>query len=214
MPLAAAVVLALTSTEVVSNALVRSLEAPPLQSYRPEATYDTVVLLGGLVDDRAAQTYGVPTYTDSVERLTVTFDLLREDRARTVIVSGGSDPSIPVAEADALRDQLVAWGIASDRVIVEDKSRNTRDNAIESERIIRERGFTTVLLVTSAFHMGRARGCFRAVGLDVDTLPVDFRGHDSGSSLVPRAQYLDDSTFALREWTGRAVYRLRGWSKP
>ncbi len=213
-PLAAVVVLVLFSNEVVSNALVRSLEAPPLQSYRPEITYDTVVLLGGLVDERASQTYGVSAYNDSVERLTVTFDLLRQDHAKTAIVSGGSDASISVVEAVALRNQLVAWGIADDRVIVEDKARNTRDNAVESARIIHERGFTTVLIVTSAFHMGRARGCFRAVGIDADTLPVDFRGHESSSSLVPRAQYLENSTIALREWTGRAVYRVRGYSKP
>ena len=213
-PLAAVIVLFLFSNEVVSNALMRSLESPPLESYHPDVTYDTVVLLGGLVDERASQTYGVPSYNDSVERLTVTYDLLRKDHAKTVIVSGGSDSSVIVSEATAIRDQLVAWGIASDRVIVEDEARNTRDNAVESARIIHERGFARVLIVTSAFHMPRARGCFRAVGLDVDTLPVDFRGHEHAVMLVPRAQYLEDSTIALREWTGRAVYRARGDSKP
>ncbi|CAN5333385.1 YdcF family protein [soil metagenome] len=214
-PAAAALVAVIFSSEVVSNALFRSLEAPPIKTVKPGVTYDVVVLLGGVIDERASQTYGERSYNDSVERLTTTYDLLREARARFAIVSGASEPreGIDVVEAVALRDQLVAWGIASDRVIVEDKAKNTRDNAVESARIIHERGFTTIVIVTSAFHMPRALGCFRAVGLDVDTLPVDYRGHERWNSWLPRARFLDDSTIALREWTGRGVYRLRGYSK-
>jgi uncharacterized SAM-binding protein YcdF (DUF218 family) len=72
-----------------------------------------------------------------------------------------------------------------------------------------------VLVVTSAFHMPRAYGCFRAVGLDVDTLPVDFRSYKGpySSELVPRAEHLAHSTTALREWFGRVIYRVRGFSR-
>lgn len=215
-PLAAVIVLLVFSEEPVSNALIRSLEAPPLRTIKPEVTYDVVVLLGGVVDERASQTYGERNYNDAVERLTTTYDLLRENRAKFAIVSGASEAreGIDVVEAVALRDQLVAWGIASDRVIVEDKAKNTRDNAVESARIIRERGFTTVLIVTTALHMPRASGCFRAVGLDFDMLPVDFRGHERWNTWLPRARFFEDSTIAIREWTGRAVYRVRGYSKP
>jgi uncharacterized SAM-binding protein YcdF (DUF218 family) len=214
-PLAAAVLTLVLSHELVSNALVRSLEAPPIRTYRSDVTYDAVVLLGGVIDERASQTYGERALNESVERLTTTYDLLRTDKARFAIVSGASEPreGIDVVEANALRDQLVAWGIASERVIVEDKAKNTRENAVESARIVRERGFDHVVIVTSAFHMPRALGCFRAVGLDVDTLPVDFRGHERWTTWLPRARYLDDSTMAIREWTGRAVYRIRGYTK-
>ncbi len=214
-PLAAALVLLLFSHELVSNALIRSLEAPPIKTYKPEVTYDVVVLLGGVIDERASQTYGERALNESAERLTATYDLLRTDKARFAIISGASEPraGIDVVEASALRDQLVAWGIASDRIIVEDKAKNTRENAVESARIVRERGFASVVIVTSAFHMPRALGCFRAVDLAVDTLPVDYRGHERWTMWLPRARYLDDSTMAIREWTGRGVYRLRGYTR-
>ena len=84
-------------------------------------------------------------------------------------------------------NELIDWGIAPERVVIEDQSRNTRENAVESARVARERGWKTILVVTSAFHMERALGCFRAVGLEVDALPVDQRGYDPGwQSWLPR----------------------------
>jgi uncharacterized SAM-binding protein YcdF (DUF218 family) len=215
-PLAAATVLVVFSMEPVSNLLLRSLEDPPLRTVKDGVTYDVVVLLGGVVDERSAQTFGVRSFNEASERLLETYDLLRMNRARYAIVSGAAPAreGIQIVEATALRDQLVAWGIEPDRVIVEDKARNTRENAVESARIVRDRGLSSVLIVTSAFHMKRALGCFHAVGLEVDTLPVDFRSHSQGSSWLPRADFLDDSTIAIHEWTGRAVYRLRGYAAP
>ena len=80
---------------------------------------------------------------------------------------------------------------------------------------MRARGFHTVLIVTSAFHMPRAHGCFRAVGLEVDTLPVDFRSFAAPyrGEWIPRAKHLEESTEAIREWFGRFIYRVRGYSK-
>ena len=215
-PLAAAIVLVVFAMEPVSNLLFRSLEDPPIRTVKEGVTYDVVVLLGGVVDERSAQTFGVPSFNAGSERLLETFDLLRTNRARYAIVSGAAPAreGVQIVEATALRDQLVAWGIDADRVIVEDKAKNTRENAVESARIVRERGFASVLMVTSAFHMKRALGCFRAVGLEVDALPVDFRSHTQGNSWLPRAEFLNDSSAALHEWTGRAVYRLRGYSAP
>jgi uncharacterized SAM-binding protein YcdF (DUF218 family) len=82
--------------------------------------------------------------------------------------------------------------------------------------VARER-WGSLLLVTSAAHMARAAGCFRAVGLTPDTLPVDQRAlppaWDAWSPL-PRAVHLAQSELALRELAGRLVYRLRGYSVP
>jgi uncharacterized SAM-binding protein YcdF (DUF218 family) len=205
------------SLEPVSNALLRSLEDPPLRTYRPDATYDVVILLGGVVDDRVEASWGQRAFNDNNERLLETYDLLRKASARNAIASGGpvSSSRAEVVEARALADQLIAWGIDEERVLVEDHARNTYENAVDSAAIVRAHEWKSVLLVTSAFHMPRAYGCFREVGLDVDTLPVDFRSYKSPYSgeLVPRAEHLAHSTTALREWFGRAIYRLRGYSR-
>jgi DUF218 domain-containing protein len=79
-------------------------------------------------------------------------------------------------EAHVLRQQLIDWGIAPERTVIDDQSRNTRENAVESARVARERGWKSILVVTSAYQ--RALGCFKAVGLEVDALPVDPRAYD------------------------------------
>jgi uncharacterized SAM-binding protein YcdF (DUF218 family) len=111
--------------------------------------------------------------------------------------------------------QLEDWGIAHDRIVVEDRALNTRDNAVESARIVRERGWRDVLIVTSAHHMPRALECFNAVGLPVDTMPVDFRSYDASgvsSTWMPRSGALNQSTSAIRELVGRVVYRVQGYA--
>jgi uncharacterized SAM-binding protein YcdF (DUF218 family) len=210
-------VLYLFSIEPVSNALERTLETPPVRTVRPETTYDAAVLLGGLVDERSTNSFHAPSYNDNNERLVAAYDLLRGGRARTVIVTGGfvDAKDDEGAEASVLARQLEAWGIAKNRILVEPRALNTRENAVETAKIVREKGFNRLVLVTSAFHMKRALGCFRAVGLEPDALPVDFRSYDPalyGSSWTPRAQHLQESTAALREIAGRIVYKLRGYT--
>jgi uncharacterized SAM-binding protein YcdF (DUF218 family) len=215
-PAAGLAVLVFFSLEPVSNALFHSLESPPLRTLRPDVTYDAAILLGGVGDDRAEATWGQRAFNDNNERLLETFDLLRSGKARYAIVSGG-DIAVQRAdliEARVLVEQLVAWGIDRDRLVVEGEARNTRENAVYSAAIVRARGWHDVIIVTSAFHMPRAYGCFRAVGLAVDTSPVDFRSYGGAfrGELIPRADHLQQSTAALREWLGRVVYRVRGYS--
>lgn len=213
---ASALVLFVFASERVSNALVRHLEMEVPPAVRPDVTYDAAVLLGGLLDHDATVGWGKPQYNDDSERLTATFDLLRTERVRFAVLSGGGNPGDPLNEARVLADQLAGWGIDRSRLVLEEKSRNTRENAVESAKIVRERGFRTLVLVTSAFHMPRAVDCFRAVDLAVDPLPVDYRSFDPAKTtpqLLPRSEKLADSTFALREMAGRLVYRATGRGK-
>lgn len=213
----AVAVLYVFSIEPVSNRLVRHVELSTPRQPRADVTYDAVILLGGLLDHGATRSSGQPSYNDNVERLLTTFDLLRTGRAKNAILSGGpAGPSDPVVEARVLGAQLEAWGVDRSRILLEEGSRNTRENATASERIAREHHFERLLLVTSAPHMQRAMDCFREVGLAVDPLPVDYRSFDpanAGESWLPRAGLLADSEHALRELSGRWIYRLIGYGK-
>ena len=209
-------VLLLFSFEPFENALFYALERSAPNTFRDDVTYDAVILLGGAVD-RSSEP-GRPSYNDNVERLLETYDLLRTEHARFAIVSGGATDIVvrsPV-EADVLGQQLIAWGVAPERVLIEPRARNTHENAVLSRSIAVEKGFARLLVVTSAFHMSRALGCFRAVGLPVDTLPVDYRAYDPArfsGSWLPRSTYLERSTMVLREWFGHGVYRIEGYAK-
>jgi uncharacterized SAM-binding protein YcdF (DUF218 family) len=112
-----------------------------------------------------------------------------------------------------MRDQLVSWGIDESRLVVEPKAMNTRQNALFTREIVEQRGYRSLLLITSAFHMLRARECFHAVGLEVDTLPTDFRSRPK-LALMPRATHLGNSELAIREMLGRVVYRTVGYAEP
>jgi uncharacterized SAM-binding protein YcdF (DUF218 family) len=217
VPWLGVVVLVFFSLEPVSNRLWRALESPARKTFHADASYDVVILLGGVTDDRVEATWGERAYNHNNERLLETFDLLRAGNAKYAIISGGSTSDVPGdrVEARVLRDQLVSWGIDPGRIIVEDKARNTHENAVLSGAILRAKGWQKVLIVTSAFHMARAYGCFEAEGIAVDTLPVDFRSYASGypAEILPRAEYLEQSTAVLREWAGRGIYKLRGFSK-
>jgi uncharacterized SAM-binding protein YcdF (DUF218 family) len=211
----AAALLVVFSVARVSDALSRTAEHGAVRTARAGVVYDAVILLTGILEPAATRATGELQLNDHSERLLATFDLLRSGRARNALISGGLIEAHPgeVTEAERLARQLEAWGIARDRLVTEDRSRNTRENAVESARIVRERGWKTLLLVTSAAHMPRALGCFRHEGLAPDALPVDYRGGDGqGQSVLPRAEALGESTEALRELAGRAVYWVMGYS--
>ena len=125
-PVVGVLVLLAFSTEPVSNALVRSLEAAPVR-LAPGKTYDAIVLLGGPLEARASEDSGARSYNGNAERVIVTYELLREGRARDVIVSGGRpDPEDRVAESRVLRDQLVAFGVDAARASSRKNARATR----------------------------------------------------------------------------------------
>jgi uncharacterized SAM-binding protein YcdF (DUF218 family) len=211
-----AATLVVASSGPVANALVRRAERGAPSTYRPEVVYDAVVVLGGMVDDAASRASGATELQAQVDRVLRGYELVRAGRARAVLLSAGLVSPAPgdVPEADRLAAKLVEWGIPAGQVVVEASSRNTRENAIESARVAAAHGWRTLLLVTSAAHAARALGCFRAVGLEPDVLPVDFRAGDGrGESWLPRVYALDRSTDALRELAGRVVYRAMGYSR-
>lgn len=212
----AALVLVAFSIEPVSNRLQRLGEAPARSTYHPDVVYDAVVVLGGMVDAAATRASGDFELQAHAERLLRAFELVRAGRARAVLLSGGLVTPRPgyVPEADALAVRLERWGLPPSQIVVEARSRNTRENAIESARVAAAHGWHRLLVVTSALHMPRALGCFRAVGLEPDVLPVDrLAGDRDWAGWLPRADRLDRSTDVLRELAGRLVYRIVGYSK-
>lgn len=212
--------LLLASSPPFANGLLWNVEHQTKSTYRDDVTYDAVVLLGGVVDEQVSAVSGQPSYNDNVERVIMTNRLLRENKARYVIISGATENPKYVAygETTLLARQLEEWGVARDRIILEDRALNTHENAVYSQKVAREHGFERVLIVTSAFHMARAEECFAAVGMKVDTLAVDYRGHRHGGDRVadwlPRTSALALTSSMAREMFGRLVYRAQGYAKP
>jgi uncharacterized SAM-binding protein YcdF (DUF218 family) len=210
---AAVMLLWIASTPSFADLLTVTLEEQnppgPIETISPK---DVVVVLGGGLAQQAPM-------GAAGDRLTQAMRLWRGGKAQTIIVSGGNVPwgRPSASEASLAAEILQAHGVPPDSIIVEGNSRNTHENALNTAGIWRERHFRSGLLVTSAIHMPRALASFQKVGLDVAPWPADFRGHPyplvySVFDLLPDAGSLDKTTMAIKEWLGRAVYRLRGWA--
>jgi uncharacterized SAM-binding protein YcdF (DUF218 family) len=173
---------------------------------------DGIILLGGAVDSSIMATRGQVGLNDAAERITETMALARRYPAAKIVLSGGSAAIVPTgdpSEAAAMRAVLVADGVAEDRLILEEKSRNTIENAEFSKRLANPKPGETWLLVTSSVHMPRAVGCFRRVNWPVLPFPVDYRGDGWSIDFSRNIGLLD---LAVHEWSGLAYYRLLGRS--
>ncbi len=211
----AVMVLVVGSTPALVDRLWHGLEDDALVTMRVDVTYDAVVLLGGTINPLGS-TRTDPAWNDNIERLITTWKLLSTGRARSVIVTGGPLGTASLgSEAELLAAQLEAWGIAHERIVIEAKALNTRENASYTKELAASHGFTTLLLVTSAYHVPRAVGCFRAAGVEVDVLPVDYRVRDPAhdAHVLPRVGYLDDLGQYVHERVGTLVYRVMGYVK-
>lgn len=103
-----------------------------------------------------------------------------------------------------MRQFMMDLGVPAAAVLTEERSRNTRENAEMSARLLRERGIQKVLLVTSALHMRRAVHLFEQQGLVVHPVATD---HEVGSpnarmDWLPDANALDGSALAFKEMVG------------
>ena len=94
------------------------------------------------------------------DRLDTALAYLKEHPDMTVVVSGGQGSGEPVSEAQGMCDYLVQHGVDRERVILEDRSFNTRENVAYSMEALAANGYDTsggIVLVSNAFHLTRAR---------------------------------------------------------
>ncbi len=119
-------------------------------------------------------------------------------------------------EADAMPLVMRAIGLDPGRVILEGKSRTTHENATFTRDLVKARPGETWVLVTSAYHMPRAVGCFREAGFPVIPYPVDYQTLPEGGRWFDKPIGFDSGfeslTTAVREFIGLAAYRMAGYT--
>ncbi len=191
-----------------ADILVRGLEAPYESVRDPRG--DVIVLLGGGASDRAPDLSGTGAPSEEMWGRIVTAARLQKRLGVPVIVSGGRVfPGRP-AEAPIDKRILVDLGVPADRVIPEENSRDTRENAKYTAGIARRAGYRDPVLVTSAYHMRRAAMEFRRAGLPATPCPAVFQtwaGKEYGpEDFLPDGASLRMSSVAAREYAALIVY--------
>lgn len=173
---------------------------------------DGIIALGGVVNQFVTKARGRVAIGGAVERLTEFADLAkRYPNAKAVYTTGsGSLTRQDIKEADVVAPLLAKLGLGQTRVIFENQSRNTFENAILSKKLVKPRAGETWVLITSAFHMPRSVGVFRKVGWDVIPYPVDFHMTGEAPDILSfnSGAGLGRFSAALHEWIGLLVYRL------
>jgi len=181
------IMLAILGFSPVGNVLMIPLEHrfPPWDA--AGGAPDGIIILGGVID--ASSPGNQIGLNEGAERLTVVPDLARRYPNARILFSGGSGALMGdgSAEAGAAARLLESFGISRDRVMLEDRARNTAENAVFSKAIARPKRGERWLLVTSAFHMPRAIGVFRKVGFPVEAYPVDWRTRGTEDMMRPFA---------------------------
>ena len=197
-----------TSTNVFSDALLRPLEYKYTAPAAPSG--DVIAVLGGGANDaEAVFSAGERLAPGSLERMSVAA-LLQKKTGLPVIVSGGAVFSV-VAEADAAGAYLEELGVPAKAIIKEKTSRDTYENAVFTRRICVERGYTRLILLTSASHIPRAVYIFRKAGFtEIIPFPVARMAAKDGkrfyNDFLPGT--FSASARALNEHIGLLFYRL------
>jgi uncharacterized SAM-binding protein YcdF (DUF218 family) len=178
---------------------------------------DGILVLGGAVDPAISSTYRETAFNGSVARVLSGIKLARQHPEAMLALIGGEGGFIPVgfAESRATLGFVIEQGIAPERVLVEERSRSTHENAVYAREMIRPGPGESWILVTSAFHMPRAVAAFDAAGWRVIPYPVDYK-IDPKTGLGANFSLLDGlgtMTLAGKECAGLLGYRLMGWTR-
>jgi len=202
----------------VPSVLLASLERPwtgVALSALPTA--DAVVSLGGTGEPSEHELVGFH-FTRGTDRLMTAVELVRVGKSDTLVLGGGGYVRHAKwgSEADAVKRWIDSWGVLKNPAISLGVCSDTHDEAVKTATLVKERGWKSIILVTSASHMNRAEATFRKAGVNVMCAPCNV------TSTVFRQDRLDwfhaphpggPEAFGIwfHEVLGWLVYRWRGW---
>ena len=175
--------------------------AEPLRVSAAPQRADAVVVFAGGVGESGRAGGGAQ------ERLKQAVDLYKAGYAPALVLSSGYVYSFK--EAEVMRALAIDQGVPADRIVLELRATNTRENVTYTTDILRERQWQTILLVSSPYHMRRATMVWHSVAPDVTVVPApppqaQFYDHTMGASL-------EQLRGILQEYAAIAVYWWRGW---
>ncbi len=206
----------LFSNSFIIGRFVASWEVPGTKTEALK-TYDYGIVLSGMFEfngalDRLSARRGS-------DRLWQAIHLYHKGKIKKMILSGDSGYVFKegLHEADQLKRLLIEQNIPASDILIENKSRNTHENAQETLKLLKERGLVSnsFILITSAIHMHRAEACFKKEGLDCAKFSTDHYYDPSSTlslnSFVPSAEAFIMWKRMIKEWIGTIMYRLFGY---
>lgn len=191
----------------------------PMNSIHNCEPHDVAIVLGGFTrtglwrsDDRYVASAANP-------RLTTAIELYKLGKVKKILITSGDGAVFRLVEepeADIVKTFLLRIGIPESDIIIENKSKNTRENAVFTKKILdNQYPNSKCLLITSASHLKRGWACFEKVGLHCTPFATDNKAeritNEPRTWLTPDPEYLLFWQFFIKEGIGLAVYKLVGY---
>jgi uncharacterized SAM-binding protein YcdF (DUF218 family) len=206
-------ILIFCSLPIISNKLIFYLEKDySLQSVKDVTKADAIVVLSGMISTINSKEKLSYEFNDSIDRILSGIDLFKEDKASFLILTNGKMPwSVGIPEGEYLKDFSIKYGIPEDKILLTDNVQNT-DQEAKSVKKLLNTNEANIILVTSAFHMPRAKKVFEAANIKVIPFAVDFKTPIKKITIIdfiPSANSLKDTSHFFREMIGRLYYNLK-----
>lgn len=207
------VLLLFFSNTFILDEFVRAWEISVVK-YGEEKQHDIGIVLGGGVSydvqkKRVGYGYNMQRYTDAI-------DLYKRGIIKKILVSSGSGSMVyDWKEADWIKKMYVQFGVAEEDVWVENRSRNTAENAQFSKQFLDSMQWQgSAYLITSASHMRRSMACFNKAGIKADPYCTNkitgARVFYPDHLFLPNAFALVKWDALIHEWVGCVAYKLAG----
>ena len=208
-------ILVIFSNPFLVNSTMKWWEEPP-KNFSEIEKHDIGIVLTGITNLKKAphdRTY----FNKGADRIYHAVLLYKKKKINKILITGGNIAfgKEGVSESATLKSFLLNSGIPERDIILENQAKNTRQNAIFTKNKLKSLNFQDkkFILITSAFHMKRAKACFDKVELKTTTFPTDFYSKDNNNweSFFPSEKKLHHSAVLLHEWFGMATYKLFGY---
>lgn len=176
--------------------------------------FDAGILLGGMISLSSSDENIL--FNEYNDRLLNTLELFHKGIIKKIIITGASGSlSSDLKEADIIKSFLIRIGVPREKIIVENQSKNTHENAIYTELTCKELEMDkySFLLITSDYHMRRSLSCFKKTGLNITPFvkESDEFHFDLEYLIVPQTNVLFKWKVLFHEIVGYFVYKLMGY---
>ena len=210
------IMLLLFSNMFIQDEFMRWWEVDTTAKTELKITYDYGIVLTGMISYDSK--YERINFLRSTDRILQALELYKEGYIKKIFISGGSGNILNQEHKESLilYNYLVKIGIPAEDILVEEISRNTYENAVESARILKpEINDHSYLLITSAFHMRRANSCFTKAGFSCDVYVTDRYAGDRrfrfDHLIIPNIHAVERWTLLLHETSGYIMYKIMGY---
>ena len=173
---------------------------------------DAVLVLSGMLGGFESEDGYVTEWGDP-DRFFVGLQLVKMGKADRLIFTRGKMPwSESPPEGELLKQKALEMGIFPEQILLTSIVSNTAEESVAVKDLMAERQLNKIILVTSSFHMPRAKLLFDQAGVETYPYPTDFKAASRNMTwlhFIPSADALRNTSSGIREYLGRIYYWLK-----